>query len=1696
VRTSLPPALVLVLAGFAFAAPPANPIVERLADTDAAVRAAAARELIDRDNLPADVVAALRRAVTDPDRLVHGRAAVALWTADPKGLKDLLPGLLAARNDPDEAVRAKADAAWAEVGPGVRAALPFVRRALATGNDPQAQPKAVEALARPGLAAVPALLDAVAEERPGPFGAAPRVSRVVPLVPLDRFPDTAVQALVNIGPDAVPTLAGALGDGSPAVREVAAVALGRLGLAARPALPALIALFRDRDPVVRMRAAESVGQLGPAVPGTEPALIGACAHRDPVVRRAAVTALARFQPPSPAVADALTGVLDDPEPFIRMRAAEALCQGDPPAAALESLIEELRGRDSGFRVEAAQLLERVGAKAGPIRDRIAALTADRDRMTRVFAARVQIKLGGADADRGAKVLRELLDEETPAVRARAAEALWEHGARAETLPVLVAAAGSNDPTANQIGRNTLNRIDPRGPGAKDLVPALAAALADENPVARNQVLSMLSRMGTTARPAAPAVARLLGADQATAQTALSTLSSIGGPTKESIPDLVTALRSPTPFVRTQVIRMIQQLGSDAQAAIPALKELVKSGPADARVEALRVLRAVSRDDFKDAAPLLAEVIAGKDLAARALALQLAGELGADAKVAVPAVKELLGAKDLPPGVRVQALRALQRISPGDLKDAAAAITDILRSNDRAARNQAILFARELGPDAIKTILPVVAEGLKTGDRAVRMEALILLQQMNAGQVPEARDLLLELLKDPDPTVRFPAAQMLELGGVDRTLLIPALTELLKHDQAAVRAQAAETLTRYGPAGIAAALPVVREGLKDADPNNRLRAARTISQAGEAATADDRKAAVEAVTTIVRDGTPTFRTQAIYFLQQADPGSLKAAAPGLRAALADAQPTTRVAAARLLSRLDGDDRAAGIEVLAALVADRASPARFEAVAALRAAGPDGLKVLVPVLTQGLKDAATRQQSLVVIGQLDEETVKPLLPAVGPLLDDPQPLVRLSAARILARAGDETERKAAGELLVALVKAPAPEAGLPAYTRTQAADVLRGMGGEWARAALPVYREMLSAPVSSTRLVAARVLVAEGGPDAVAAAAALSELTKGPGNSQERIQAAELLAHADHARVGEAVEVLKALAADKQVASFAVLALLRVSPDRAAEVVPVLRQALKTPGAPGRSEAARALGLLGPVAREAIPDLAWMAGDSAAALALGSIGGDAIPVLIRALGSHQPAEVTAAAGGLGSAGPEAAAAVPELIRLAHGENPIFLSSARLALAQIGPPAVAGLVAELTAPDPARRKTAQDVLLTYRGPVGPAAAALEEACAAGDPDARAAAGRAAYQAGSRSPAVIRALAGGFGSADAAVRRGVASAVADSGAIPAELVAEAKAALGDRDRQVRVSAAAALATREDTVAAAAPILVEALQDTTLRRAAIAGLATAVKHPSLKPALPTLRLITLDPNAMALYGVTDHAAIALGRLGGAEAVGTLVAAMRDQRYTVFPPLVLASALREAGPEGVAALVKLQGDANPNLRIAAIDSLGAEAVGDRSLLQTLTDRLGDSSAVVRAEAVRALRHAGGLSPAAVEPLLRDAHAVVRAEAALALLASSDPGRRAAAVKELRAALIDPTLRNPTRPARPSPLPSPNRLRAIASTGMGMALVGLIRDVGEVGPAAAGLADVLRKFRADPDRQVREAAAEALSKIEPNPENRK
>ncbi len=172
------------------------------------------------------------------------------------------------------------------------------------------------------------------------------------------------------------------------------------------------------------------------------------------------------------------------------------------------------------------------------------------------------------------------------------------------------------------------------------------------------------------------------------------------------------------------------------------------------------------------------------------------------------------------------------------------------------------------------------------------------------------------------------------------------------------------------------------------------------------------------------------------------------------------------------------------------------------------------------------------------------------------------------------------------------------------------------------------------------------------------------------------------------------------------------------------LPDLIRALRSRTPADRLRAARDLGRLGWLAREALPALVGVLGDEdakvreAAAQAVGQMGVDALPALcsmllhddkyvrrhavwaLGRLGPHarpalddlcqslqdpDPRTASGAAQALGNMGADGADAIPALAEAMRGTNIVLCRLAAKALSQIGPPALATLIAHLQHSDP---------------------------------------------------------------------------------------------------------------------------------------------------------------------------------------------------------------------------------------------------------------------------------------------------------------------------------------------------------------------------------------------------------------------------
>jgi HEAT repeat protein len=238
--------------------------------------------------------------------------------------------------------------ALARIGTAHRDAVPAIIETLAAG-DGSLRELAAEALALvgPGAAeAVPALMRAARD-------------------PDERLRRKSVQALGAMGAAAeiaIPVLAEALVlDESLAVRDAAAEALSRVGVAA---LPALVHFLADEDPETRRRAALALGKMGRSARTAASALQSALKDKNPEVGVEAAHALWKITSDPDLVIPQLVALLTDDDRQVRIRAFRLLTSMGPAArSALAPLRNLLNDQRAYVRQAAEKAIERIEAES-------------------------------------------------------------------------------------------------------------------------------------------------------------------------------------------------------------------------------------------------------------------------------------------------------------------------------------------------------------------------------------------------------------------------------------------------------------------------------------------------------------------------------------------------------------------------------------------------------------------------------------------------------------------------------------------------------------------------------------------------------------------------------------------------------------------------------------------------------------------------------------------------------------------------------------------------------------------------------------------------------------------------------------------------------------------------------------------------------------------------------------------------------------------------------------------------------------------------------------------------------------------------------------------------------------------------------------------------------------------------------------
>ena len=405
--------------------------IKDLTDTDARVRADAARRLVLLGVKAKTASPALVEALKDPDSVVRHRSVMALqilWSLDQPGpeLEAAVPALAALLNDNNKDIRVRAAYTLAGLGPDAKAAVP----ALTAINDQDelvryAVRRALENIGKATVADIPTLVIELSDNN----------------VQVRRRAAQRLESLGTNARQAIGPLLRALKDQDNRVRLLAVITLDNLiesqsdvGVFIAP----FIDLLKDPDKGIRWWAASGLRKIGSRAWAAVPALTEALNDTDERVRKSAVYALESTGWDSESTTTALIKLLKDSTTDIRHAAARVLSRVEVGSnLALPVLIEDLK-KNSEIRWSAMWALDSHGVQAKNAVPMLVDILNDPPYEHRAQAARLIGKVGPG-AKNIVPLLLKCLNDREEAVRVAIAVALLqvEPGSESKIEPSLL-----------------------------------------------------------------------------------------------------------------------------------------------------------------------------------------------------------------------------------------------------------------------------------------------------------------------------------------------------------------------------------------------------------------------------------------------------------------------------------------------------------------------------------------------------------------------------------------------------------------------------------------------------------------------------------------------------------------------------------------------------------------------------------------------------------------------------------------------------------------------------------------------------------------------------------------------------------------------------------------------------------------------------------------------------------------------------------------------------------------------------------------------------------------------------------------------------------------------------------------------------------------------------------------------------------
>jgi len=641
--------------------------------------------------------------------------------------------------------------------------------------------------------------------------------------------------------------------------------------------------------------------------------------------------------------------------------------------------------------------------------------------------------------------------------------------------------------------------------------------------------------------------------------------------------LIRELRSIKVERRVQAAEALGELGALAAPAVRSLTAALHDPSPVVQIEALLALGHIG-SSAKVAVPDLVNLVEGDDPDLKAAAIETLGSIGHDARDGAPALLNLLKGED--ESLATSAGLALARILPeenDDLHDAIPVLVRALKSDEEHVRSEAVAALAATGKVALPLLIKLVKNEAQDGGSA--WQAAAALQAIGPRAHP-AIAALVAALKSNNENVVVHAAGALGAIGPAAKAAVPNLQKLLDSQSALIRTHAASALGDLGPAAVDAVEDLAGL-LEEHDEGVRREAAEALGKIGPAA-----KAAVPALLGALEDDAGSVTVHAAWALSRIGPEAVPQLLEALNnenlrqlvvAVLGDIGPAAKSAVDRLTGFLSEPDLDPdfGREVLLAFA--KIGPDAKDAAPAL-------LKIL------GDEENSLRPGAAYALAKMGIEEAVPLLLKALPKVDDPEMRIVVPVALMLLNPEKAAYIKLALPRLIDLLGHETNP------VRYEAAAAIARIGPR-AAAAVPTLSAALEDPDAAIR---GEFLTALGaiGPDA---AAALPAILKALADHEPAVRSSATYAIGQLGGAAkEAIPLLERnlTSHDEFLQFVSAWALVHVDPKQkglAERCLAPLLTGLKSHDPRARSEAAEALGLLGPSARPAVPALKELAQD---------------------------------------------------------------------------------------------------------------------------------------------------------------------------------------------------------------------------------------------------------------------------------------------------------------------------------------------------------------------------------------------------------------------------------------------------------------------------------------------------------------------